>query len=265
MSRIAVVDDEKNIREVIRITLEKEYLQAEEYADGLEAWEQFRRELPDLIVLDILMPRMDGIEVCKKVRTLPGGDRVPIIFLSSRDEEIDKVLGLESGGDDYVSKPFSVRELLARIRAGLRRTRGAREPGGPGREIPEDRPDAGAGLPALRFGDLLLDENRYLTAWKNKPIELTVTEFRIVKNLAAQPGYIKTREQLMEAAFPEDNFPNDRAADSHIKRIRKKFLEADPGFAGLESIYGLGYRWRGQPLPGGEGRAQGGGDREAPR
>jgi DNA-binding response OmpR family regulator len=249
MSRIAVVDDEKTIRELIRLALENEGQGVEEYADGLEAWEQFRRNLPDLIVLDILMPRMDGIEVCKKIRTLPEGARTPIIFLSSRDEEIDKVLGLESGGDDYVSKPFSVRELLARIRAGLRRNGAAGDKaGGDGNSR-----DQGA----LCFGDLLLDENRYVTAWKNKPVDLTVTEFRIIKNLAARPGYIKTREQLMAAAFPEDNFPNDRAADSHIKRLRKKFLEADPGFVELESVYGLGYRWRAEDREKAETRDRG--------
>jgi two-component system response regulator ChvI len=235
MSGIAVVDDEKNIREVIRIALEKEYYRVEEYADGLEAWAAFQRELPDLIVLDILMPRMDGLELCKKVRALSGG--VPIIFLSSRDEEIDKVLGLESGADDYVCKPFSLRELLARIRAGLRR----KDAAGASAAFPGAFPAA-----SLAAGDLLLDEFRGLASWKGKSLVVTVTEFRILQSLAGQPGFIKTREQLMAAAFPEDSFPNDRAADSHIKRIRKKFLELDPDFAELEAIYGLGYRWRDQ-------------------
>jgi DNA-binding response OmpR family regulator len=233
MSRIAVVDDEKHIREVIRLALEKEFLQAEEYADGLEAWNHFQRELPDLAVLDILMPRMDGIELCRRIRALPGGAGLPIIFLSSRDDEIDKVLGLESGGDDYVCKPFSIRELMARIRAALRRN-----------PAPETAPRDWAGSPS-RIGDLLLDENRGIALWKDRPLEFTVTEFRILRCLAAQPGYIKTREQLMAAAFPEDNFPNDRAADSHIKRIRKKLLECDNRFTALESVYGLGYRWNG--------------------
>jgi DNA-binding response OmpR family regulator len=231
MSRIAVVDDEKTIREVIRIALEQEQHRVEEYADGFEAWERFQRELPDLVVLDILMPRMDGIELCKRIRTL---DReAPVIFLSSRDEEIDKVLGLESGGDDYVSKPFSLRELLARIRAGLRRTQARTEDSG-----------------TIACGELLLDENRNYGIWKGRTIEFTVTEFRILKSLALCPGYVKTREQIMNAAFPEDAFPNDRAADSHIKRIRKKFLDLDPAFDMLESVYGLGYRWRERSGPG---------------
>ncbi|MDR1947793.1 MAG: response regulator transcription factor [Spirochaetaceae bacterium] len=229
MNTIAVVDDEKNIREVIRIALEKEF-RVEEYADGLAAWERFRLGLPDLIILDIIMPRMDGIELCKKIRTLEEGRsrvQTPVIFLSSRDEEIDKILGLESGGDDYVSKPFSLRELLARIRAGLRRSLARTESGG-----------------GILCGELLLDENRNIAIRKNRVIEFTVTEFRILSSLAAQPGYVKTREQLMAAAFPEDSFPNDRAADSHVKRIRKKFLDQDRDFAELESVYGLGYRWR---------------------
>jgi DNA-binding response OmpR family regulator len=245
MGHIAVVDDEKNIREALRIALEKEFYQVEEYADGLAAWEAFRGGLPDLIILDILMPRMDGIDLCKKIRALEmsglprPGSAVPIIFLSSRDEEIDKVLGLESGADDYVCKPFSIRELTARIRAGLRRTAGAvgqaQSPGGV---------DENAAGTVLAAGALVLDEDRCFASWKGKALVLTVTEFRILRCLAGQPGYIKSRDQLMAAAFPEDSFPNDRAADSHIKRIRKKLLDLDRDFAELEAVYGLGYRWR---------------------
>jgi DNA-binding response OmpR family regulator len=255
MSRVAVVDDEKNIREVIRLALEREFLEADEYADGLAAWEGFQDRRPDLIVLDILMPRMDGMELCRKVRGLPWGEETPIIFLSSRDDEIDKILGLESGGDDYLTKPFSLRELVARIRAGLRRgLRRSRQR--------EKTGAAGEGLfqkTALTIDDvahneheithnisdnLVLDENRWIVSWKGRAAEFTVTEFRILKSLCTNPGFIKTREQLMAAAFPEDSFPNDKAADSHIKRIRRKFFELDPGFAELESVYGLGYRWR---------------------
>jgi DNA-binding response OmpR family regulator len=231
MNRIAVVDDEKNIRELIRIALEREYYEIVEYPDGLEAWNSFRREMPDLIILDILMPKMDGIELCKNIRNIPAGKKVPLIFLSSRDEEIDKVLGLESGADDYVTKPFSIRELTARIRSALRRIENGESNG------------ASRHTGTAHCGELLIDENRYAVFWKNIPLEFTVTEFRIITNLAANPGFIKTREQLMVAAFPEDNFPNERAADSHIKRIRKKFLECDENFTALESVYGLGYRW----------------------
>ncbi|MDR2211611.1 MAG: response regulator transcription factor [Spirochaetaceae bacterium] len=248
MARIAVVDDEKNIREVIRIALEKEFYQVEEYGDGLAAWEALQRTLaagaaappagtvpaadppPDLFILDITMPRMDGIELCKKIRRISAA---PVIFLSSRDEEIDKVLGLESGADDYVCKPFSLRELLARIRAGLRRT-AAGHFAGPG--PPESA--------AKSAGGLLLDEQRITVLWKEKALDCTVTEFRILQTLVSPPGIIKTREQIMAAAFPEDIYPNDRAADSHIKRIRKKFLELDGDFSSLEAVYGLGYKWK---------------------
>jgi DNA-binding response OmpR family regulator len=250
MGSIAIVDDETNIRKLIRLALEKDDHRVREYPDGLAAWEEFRdsppETTPDLVILDILMPRMDGLELCKKIRGLPWGAPVPIIFLSSRDEEIDKILGLESGGDDYVSKPFSLRELTARIRAGLRR--GLHRGLGPGLrqalvgEGAAGDPHGVGGVPDR--GDLRLDENRLAAVWKNRALEFTVTEFRILRSLCAHPGFIKTREQLMAAAFPEDNFPNDKAADSHIKRIRRKFLEQDPDFNGLESIYGLGYRWR---------------------
>ncbi|MDR2159910.1 MAG: response regulator transcription factor [Treponema sp.] len=252
MGSIAIVDDETNIRKLIRLALEKDNHRVREYPDGLAAWEKFRSpdQIPDLIILDILMPRMDGLELCRKIRSLPWGAATPIIFLSSKDEEIDKVLGLESGGDDYVSKPFSLRELLARVRAGLRRST---------QQAPVREGNVSAGAAFLRAaagtpeespgspGDsrnLLLDEDRLAAVWKGRPVEFTVTEFRILQSLCLYPGFIKTREQLMAAAFPEDNFPNDKAADSHIKRIRRKFLEQDPDFNGLESVYGLGYRWR---------------------
>jgi len=249
MSTIAVVDDEKNIRETIRLALEKEFHQVREYANGEEAWEGFRRELPDLVVLDIMMPRMDGMELCRRLREI--SREIPIIFLSSRDEEIDRVLGLESGGDDYVCKPFGMRELLARIRASLRRLP-VRRNGSSGEEESAGFPDSGenaAPLPLCR-GPLFMDEERHLALWYGTPVPLTVTEFRILGCLASTPGFVKTREQLMQAAFPDDSYPNDRAADSHIKRIRKKLQQTggNPGEGSpedpLETIYGLGYRFR---------------------
>jgi len=233
MSRIAVVDDEKNIREIIRISMEKEGHNIDEYADGRAAWQRFQTELPDVIILDIMMPHMDGLELCRKIRNLSAGEKTPIIFLSSRDEEIDKVLGLESGGDDYVCKPFSLRELTARVHAALRRGKTAEKPA--------------AGGHSLFHGNLSINEERFCVFWKKIAIDVTVTELRILTFLASFPGIIKTREQIMAAAFPEDNFPNDRAADSHIKRLRRKFCDIDPSFSELESIYGLGYRWRAEP------------------
>ena len=244
MSRIAIVDDEKNIREVIRIALEKEGHSIDEYADGLAAWQKFQKELPGVIILDIMMPRMDGLELCRKTKTLPAGEKTPIIFLSSRDEEIDRVLGLESGGDDYVCKPFSLRELLARVHAALRRGKAMESADG------QTLLHSDLTVGNLMIGDLTINEERCCVFWKQKPIDVTVTELRILAALASRPGLIKTRQQIMTAAFPEDNYPNDRAADSHIKRLRKKFTAADASFAELESIYGLGYRWRETTLAG---------------
>jgi len=229
-----VVDDEKNIRELIRMALERENYAVDEYANGELAWTAFEHGYPDCIVLDIMMPRMDGLELCRRIRGR--GVTTPIIFLSSRDDEIDRVLGLESGADDYVCKPFGMRELLARIRAALRH---GVPRGGPAGAVP----DSGASFSLVR-GPLRMDEAREMLEWREREISLTVTEFRILFCLAAHPGVVKTREQLMRQAFPEDGYPNDRAADSHLKRIRRKFSAADPGFNALETVYGLGYRFR---------------------
>ncbi|MBI9104169.1 MAG: response regulator transcription factor [Spirochaetales bacterium] len=238
MKPIAIVDDEKNIREMITFALAKENYPCIEYGNGEEAWFVFREEMPELIILDIMMPRMDGMELCRRIRSID--TLVPIIFLSSRDDEIDKVLGLESGGDDYVCKPFGMRELISRVRAALRR----KSP--PEALLPADPADKGnqeKNEPGLICGDLIIDQNRYVVSWKNVFIPLTVTEFRILENLVLKPGYVKSREQLMQAAFPDDNYVNDRAADSHIKRIRRKICVSDPNFNALESIYGIGYRF----------------------
>ena len=227
MGTIAVVDDEKNIREMIRLALEREGHAVSTYANGEDAWNAFREDVPDLVILDIMMPRMDGIELCRRIRAVPSD--VPVIFLSSRDDEIDRVLGLESGGDDYVCKPFGMRELVARVRAALRR----RAPKPPG--LSPDRF-------AIVAGALELDGERYLVRCGGREVQLTVTEFRMLRSLAESPGVVRTREQLMRSAFPEDAWPNDRAADSHVKRIRAKLNEANAGYDGIESVYGLGYR-----------------------
>jgi DNA-binding response OmpR family regulator len=227
MNRIAVVDDEKNIRETIRLALERDGHAVSAYANGEDAWHAFQEAAPELLILDIMMPRMDGIELCRRVRAIPSD--VPVIFLSSRDDEIDRVLGLDSGGDDYVCKPFGMRELTARVRAALRRN------------APRS-----VELPAARFsiaaGELELDGERYLVRCGGHEVSLTVTEFRMLRSLAEAPGVVRTREQLMRSAFPEDTWPNDRAADSHVKRIRAKLDEAHAGFNGIEAVYGLGYR-----------------------
>lgn len=226
MHRIAVVDDEKNIRAMVRVALEREGYEVDEYANGADAWLAFQSALPNLAILDVMMPRMDGLELCRRLRGLSPG--LPLIFLSSRDEEIDRVLGLESGGDDYVCKPFGMRELIARIHAALRRG--------------SAKAEASIGPFSVSAGSLALDDERYLARVGGQQVSLTVTEFRILRSLAAAPGAVKTREQLMRAAFPEDAYPNDRAADSHIKRIRAKLGAAGLPAERLEAVYGLGYR-----------------------
>ncbi|MFQ6018526.1 MAG: winged helix-turn-helix domain-containing protein, partial [Kiloniellaceae bacterium] len=181
-------------------------------------------------ILDIKMPRMDGMELLGRLRQ---NSNLPIIFLTSKDEEVDAVLGLRMGADDYITKPFSQRLLIERIRALLRRERAAREGGGP----------AGGEKPLLR-GDLVLDPARHLCTWKDRPVDLTVTEFLILKALAYRPGHVKNRDQLMDAAYGESVYVDDRTIDSHIKRLRKKFKEVDEDFGQIETLYGVGYRYK---------------------
>ena len=227
MKTIAVVDDEKNIRENLSYALEKEGYRVQCYSNGEEAWNGLSRAMADLLVLDVMMPRMDGLELCRKIRS--ADEDVPLIFLSSRSDEIDRILGLEMGGDDYVCKPFSLKELMVRIKILLRRTDPDRKTSRSGRLI--------------RCADLVLD-NEGCRLWQDdEELELTVTEFRMLESLIAYPGVVKSREQLMRAAFPEDNYVSDRAADSHIKRLRKKLSAREP-YTAIETVYGLGYRFK---------------------
>ena len=225
-SPILIVDDDPKIREVVRYALGKEGFETVEAENGAEALEVFRLERPGLIILDILMPEMDGTDVC---RTLRKESRVPIIFLSSRDDEIDRILGLELGGDDYVTKPFSPRELVARVRAVLRRLDSAA------------RPETAEGAPrVLRRGKLTLDLDRFQVRWDDREIVLTVTEFGLLRSLLEYPGKVYTREQLMERAYAYDNVVSGRTIDSHIRRVRSKLAAAggDP----IETVHGLGYK-----------------------
>jgi DNA-binding response OmpR family regulator len=225
---VALVEDEQNIRDTVAYSLRKEGYRVLAYRDGEEAWQAFERSLPDLVILDILLPRLDGLELCRRIRALSRS--VPLIFLTSKDEEFDRVLGLELGADDYLCKPFSMRELAARVRVLFRRL-------GP-RARAEDETEE-----VLRRGSLELDGRRYTALWKAQGVALTVTEFRILRALAREPGVVKTREQLLTAGFPHDQYMSDRTVDTHIKRLRRKLTDADPGFAGIETIYGLGYRY----------------------
>lgn len=228
-SHIAIVDDEDNIRETVAFALRREGHDVVMYRDGAEAWEAFESKMPTLAILDITMPRMDGLELCRRVRAK--SETVPIIFLTSRDEEIDRILGLELGADDYLCKPFSMRELIARVRVLLRRLAFLRDP----KSQPVEEP--------LRYGPLELDVQRYLVKWNGKPVELTVTEFMMLQSLVRHPGHVKSRKQLTKEGYPNDTYVSDRTIDTHIKRLRRKFEEADPSFASIETVYGVGYKW----------------------
>ena len=226
---VTVVEDEGTIREAICFALGREGYRTEAFDDGLDAWEAFERALPDLAILDIGIPRLDGLDLCRRLRSR--SEALPIIFVTSREEEFDRVLGLEIGADDYLCKPFSMRELMARIKVLLRR---AALVDGASRQ-PEDR--------ATVAGDLTLDPLRLSAAWKGTPVPLTVTEFLLLSALARRPGVVKTRDQLMEDAYPDRVSVSDRTIDSHVKRIRRKFESLDRTFAAIEGVYGAGYRF----------------------
>lgn len=225
---IAIVEDEDTIREGIAFALRREGYQADVFGDGLSAWERFESSLPDLVILDIGVPRMDGLELCRRLRAR--SEFLPIIFVTSREEEFDRVLGLELGGDDYLCKPFSMRELMARVKVLLRRANHVESA-----RAAEDHP--------LVAGELTLDPLRLAVLWKGKAVPLTVTEFLLVQSLARRPGVVRTREQLMEDAYPDRVSVSDRTIDSHVKRIRRKFAEVDPTFTAIEGVYGAGYRY----------------------
>jgi two-component system response regulator ChvI len=225
---IALVDDDRNILTSVSMALEAEGYQVRCYNDGAEALRGIQAAPVDLAVLDIKMPRMDGMELLAHLRKL---GNLPIIFLTSKDDEIDEALGLRMGADDYITKPFSQRLLIERIRALLRRV-------DPGRDKAQD-PES-----QMRRGDLLLDTSRHLCTWQGAHVELTVTEFLILQSLAQRPGHVKNRDQLMDAAYGEHIFVDDRTIDSHIKRLRKKLKAVDDNFAHIETLYGVGYRYK---------------------
>jgi two-component system response regulator ChvI len=226
---VALVDDEANLRESVRFALEREGYWVTTYPDGMTAWEAFQTELPDVAVLDILMPRLDGLDLCRRLRGL--SEEIPIIFLTSRDEELDRVLGLELGADDYLCKPFSVRELIARVKVLLRRSSLMRQRG------------AAEAESLLDVGALRLDLRRYLATWKGDALSLTVTEFLILRALIRHPGHVKSRQQLMQEGYAHDAYVSERTIDSHIKRLRRKLEVVDAAFAAIETVHGLGYRY----------------------
>jgi two-component system response regulator ChvI len=236
---IAIVDDEERLCRTLAQAFQREGFRTCTFPDGLEAWKAFERSLPDLAVLDITMPRLDGLELCRRIRGV--SERLPVIFLTSRDEEFDRVLGLSIGADDYLCKPFSLRELVARVRVLFRRAALAQQPGGTPTRGDSPREE---GEEPVACGGLRLDPPRLETSWQGVPVRLTVTEFRILAALARDPGVVRTREQLLTAAFPLDAAMSDRTVDTHIKRIRRKLEDADAGFDAIEAVYGLGYRMK---------------------
>ena len=229
-STIALVDDDRNILTSVSMALEAEGFKVRTYTDGAEALRGLAANPVDLAILDIKMPRVDGMEMLGRLRQT---SNLPVIFLTSKDEEVDELLGLRMGADDYITKPFSQRLLLERIRALLRRERSAQQEAGPdGGEKPVTR------------GDLMLDPQRHLCTWKGGAINLTVTEFLILKALTQHPGHVKSRDQLMDTAYGDSVYVDDRTIDSHIKRLRKKFKQTDDDFDQIETLYGVGYRYK---------------------
>ena len=228
---IALVDDDRNILTSVSIALEAEGYAVDTYADGEEALAGLNRKPVDLVILDIKMPRMDGHELLRRLRKT---SETPAIFLTSKDDEIDEVLGLKMGADDYIRKPFSQRLLLERIRAVLRRADSG--------SSKDDDSDGGDTL--IARGPLSMDPARHACTWHDRAVRLTVTEFLILQALANRPGHVKSRDQLMDAAYDDQIYVDDRTIDSHIKRLRKKFREVDDEFDSIETLYGLGYRFR---------------------
>jgi two-component system, OmpR family, response regulator ChvI len=229
---IALVDDDRNILTSVSIALQAEGFATRVYSDGETALKALVDNPPDLAVLDVKMPRMDGMELLRRLREK---SELPVIFLTSKDEELDEALGLAMGADDYITKPFSQRLLIARIRAILRRAEL--------RAIPvEDEPQEAESAQIVR-GRLAMDPARHRVTWDGKDVTLTVTEFMILEALAQRPGVVKSRNQLMDVAYQDDIYVDDRTIDSHIKRLRRKFRQVDSEFKGIETLYGVGYRF----------------------
>jgi two-component system response regulator ChvI len=227
---IALVDDDRNILASVSIALEAEGYRIQTYNDGATALEGLRTSPPDLAILDIKMPRMDGMELLRRLRQKT---EMPVIFLTSKDEEIDELFGLKMGADDFIRKPFSQRLLVERVKAVLRRA-----------SARDGQPAKGADSKVLERGHLRMDPERHTSTWKGDLITLTVTEFLILHALASRPGVVKSRNALMDAAYDDQVYVDDRTIDSHIKRLRKKFKAADDSFDMIETLYGVGYRFK---------------------
>ena len=236
MAKITLVDDDENITTSVGLALESHGHTVKAYYDGAAGLAALESDPPDLAILDVKMPRMDGMEVLRRLRQTSD---LPVIILTSKDEEIDEILGFNLGADDYIHKPFSQRLLIERVKAVLRRARPDEDvdaPGPPGQASP--------GSKALKRGRLTLDPARHDCLWEGRPVRLTVTEFLLLQSLAQRPGFVKSRDNLMDAAYDDQVYVDDRTIDSHIKRMRKKFRQVDPEFDAIETLYGVGYRYR---------------------
>jgi two-component system response regulator ChvI len=229
MPTIALVDDDRNILTSVSIALEAEGFRINSYTNGASALDGISTAPPDLAILDIKMPRMDGMETLRRLRQKSD---VPVIFLTSKEEEIDELFGLKMGADDFIRKPFSQRLLVERVKAVLRRA----SPSGSAGATPDTK--------VLERGELRLDPERHMCTWKNLPVVLTVTEFLILQALASRPGMVKSRDNLMDSAYDDEVYVDDRTIDSHIKRLRRKFRACDPEFDMIQTLYGVGYRFK---------------------
>jgi two-component system response regulator ChvI len=232
MADITLIDDDENIVASVSLALESQGHTVKTYHDGVSGLAGLEREPPDLAILDVKMPRMDGMEVLRRLRQT---SELPVIILTSKDEEIDEILGFNLGADDYVHKPFSQRLLLERVKALLRRA---------GADAEEAAQPGVNASKAIKRGKLTLDPARHASVWDGKQVKLTVTEFLLLQALATRPGFVKSRDNLMDAAYDDQVYVDDRTIDSHIKRMRKKFRQVDPEFDAIETLYGVGYRYR---------------------
>ena len=238
MAKITLVDDDENIVTSVSLALESHGHTVKAYYDGAAGLAALENDPPDVAILDVKMPRMDGMEVLRRLRRTSD---IPVIILTSKDEEIDEILGFNLGADDYMHKPFSQRLLIERVKAVLRRSgRGEADDAAGPAAAPGGDPNARA----LKRGKLTLDPARHESLWEGKPVKLTVTEFLLLQSLAQRPGFVKSRDNLMDAAYDDQVYVDDRTIDSHIKRMRKKFREVDPEFDAIETLYGVGYRYR---------------------
>ena len=228
MVKICLIDDDQNILASLSLALKSEKFEVETYSDGIAGLEALKDNNFDIAILDIKMPRLDGLEVLQKLRN---SSDIPVIFLTSKDDEIDQLLGLKMGADDYITKPFSQKLLIERVKVILKRTSSSNEEN----QVNNDT--------LIERGNLLLNMDRHECHWKEERIKLTVTEFLLLESLVNRPGYVKNRDQLMSAAYSDDLYVDDRTIDSHIKRIRRKFKAIDKGFNSIETLYGVGYRF----------------------